>query len=121
MRFLDHELSLAGATGKGCVEPCLVDGFLTSPPKDDVDPFVPLLEGLLAGLVGDFAFVGLRATNGCTARSSPGAGPVDRMKSAKSRIDSLLIRGSRALGFAMLSLPLDDGTGPCVLELVRLG
>lgn len=57
--------------------------------------------------VGDFALAAVcKFTNGCTGRSWPGDGPVDRMKSAKSRIDSASIRGSRARGLRVGLLPL---------------
>jgi hypothetical protein len=46
----------------------------------------------------DFKPLPLMFTKGCGAFSWPGEGPVDRMKSAKSRIDSDSMRGSRASG-----------------------
>lgn len=81
-------------------------------PRDDVDPLV------VGPLTATF-------TNGCTVFSCPGAGPVDLMKSAKSRIDSLSMRGSLASGLDTTFL-LGDGlccatVGPLVLEAVLLG
>lgn len=72
---------------------CLVDEFR---PIDVEDPF------------GDFKPLPLMLTKGCTVFSWPGEGPVDRMKSAKSRMDSDSMRGSRASGLVM-TLRLGEG------------
>jgi hypothetical protein len=50
----------------------------------------------------------LMLTNGCTGFSWPGGGPVDRIKSAKSRMESESMRGSRARGL-VTTFRLDDG------------
>lgn len=55
-------------------------------PRDDVD-WLP-----------DFWPFPLMLTKGCTGFSCPGEGPVERIKSAKSRMDSDSIFGSLASG-----------------------
>ena len=72
----------------------LVDNFR---PREDVDPWLAF--GVCPPLT---------LTNGCTGFSCPGEGPVDRMKSAKSRIDSDSIFGSLASGL-VTTLRLGDG------------
>ena len=63
----------------------------------------------------------LTLTNGCTGFSWPGEGPVDRMKSAKSRIDSPSMRGSLASCLPTTFRLGEDfagaaGTGPLLLD-----
>lgn len=55
-------------------------------PMEVVEPF------------GDFMPLPLILTKGCGDFSWPGEGPVERMKSAKSRMDSASMRGSLASG-----------------------
>jgi hypothetical protein len=62
----------------------------------------------------------LMLTKGCTALSWPGDGPVERIKSAKSRRDACSMRGSLARGLPTTFL-LGEGfcgaaTGPLLLE-----
>lgn len=90
-------------------ELCLVDNFLPRPPSDDVEPLVDL------GL-GELKF-----TKGWTGRSSPARGPVDRIKSAKSRMDSVWIRGSRASGLATEDFLDDEVVGGLLRDDDRAG
>jgi hypothetical protein len=94
--------------------PCLRDNFLPSPVAAAGDPLV------------DLPLAPVRVTKDCTGRSSRPVGPVDRIKSAKSRIDSARMRGSLASGLS----PPDDlmegdrlavGVGPLPREAVRAG
>lgn len=64
-----------------------------------------------------------RETKGCTGRSWPGEGPVDRMKSAKSRIESDWMRGSLASGLGPTDFLVEVGRppGPLFREPVRAG
>jgi hypothetical protein len=73
----------------------------------------------------DFWPFPLMLTKGCTGFSCPGEGPVDRIKSAKSRIDSDSILGSLASGL-VTTLRLGEGlcwavVGPFALGAVVLG
>jgi hypothetical protein len=62
------------------------------------------------------------SANRCTGFSSPGAGPVDRIKSAKSRIESPFTCGSLANGFLIDLLLLDvEGMGPLLCGAVLTG
>ena len=90
-----------------CAWDCFVDSFLPSPPSEDDEP----LAGLEAGAAKD--------TKGLTGRSSAAEGPVDRMKSAKSRIDSVWMRGSLARGLRPIGLFRDDLLGEAVGPLFR--
>lgn len=68
---------------------CLVDIFL---PMEEEEPF------------GDIRPLPLMLRKGCGAFSWPGEGPVDRIKSAKSRMDSDSMRGSLACGLVITFL-----------------
>ena len=73
----------------------------------------------------DVELLPLRLTKGCTFFSCVFEGPVERMKSAKSRIDSCSTRGSLARGRVTTFLLGEDlcgtATGPLLLEVDLLG
>ena len=91
---------------------CLVDVFL---PIDEEETF------------GDTRPFPLMLIKGCGAFSWPGEGPVDRIKSAKSRMDSDSMRGSLASGLVITFLlgeglwPGTPGPLPLLLLLLVLG
>lgn len=89
---------------------CFVD---TLRPSEDVEVFE------------DFGPLPLMWTKGCTLFSCPGEGPVDRMKSAKSRMDSPSMRGSRAscrvTTFLLGEARCWVDVGPWLLGADRLG
>jgi hypothetical protein len=89
---------------------CFVDNLR---PSEDVDAFA------------DFEPLPLTLMNGCGGLSWPGEGPVDLMKSAKSRIDSCSTRGSLASCLPTTFLLGDDlvgaATGPLLREDDLLG
>lgn len=89
--------------------------------EDDrlVDSFRPSEDDeMLLGF--ELGFCPFMLTKGCTGFSWPGEGPVDRMKSAKSRIDSDSIFGSLASGL-VTTLRLGDGLWWVPLDDFALG
>jgi hypothetical protein len=89
---------------------CLVESLR---PSEDDEAFV------------DLGPLPLMATNGCTFFSCPGEGPVERIKSARSRMESCSMRGSlaswRPTTFLLGEALCGAGTGPLLLDADLVG